>query len=141
MNEVTVANVHEHIERLTLNYNFLNVWFKTKSKGKSIAQYLLSKKIFRVAVYGLGKLAEHLLDEIIANEIVVEFIIDNRLEYQGGRYAGIPVTSTSFAASYPDVDLLIITAIYAVPEIQAELAQKGVALQTLSLDALVQELI
>lgn len=62
-------------------------WMGLRERNVSVADYLKKYGVMRVAVYGYGMLARHLIPELEKNDIVIDYIIDksyriNSLKYE-----------------------------------------------------------
>ena len=69
-------------KRLSM-FAYVNKWLQLKLKGISLADYLQSMNIFKVAIYGMGQMGLNLYEELKNTDLSVECFIDrdaNRLE-------------------------------------------------------------
>lgn len=51
-------------------------WRDISERGGSIRDYFISRKLFRIAIYGMGSLGCRLYDELEGTEICVEYVVD-----------------------------------------------------------------
>lgn len=85
---------------------------------KSIAEYLKNKGFNKIAIYGMGYVGERLFDELKDSDVKVEYAIDKNAD-------GINMEIDVFTPEeeLPDVDLIIVTAIYFYAEIERTLKE------------------
>ena len=95
-----------------------NQWLVTKQEKKSIAEYLKNKGFNKIAIYGMGYVGERLFDELKDSDVKVEYAIDKNAD-------GINMEIDVFTPEeeLPDVDLIIVTAIYFYAEIERTLKE------------------
>ena len=97
----------------------MNEWMRTKQEGKSIKDYLDKYEYKTVAVYGMSYVGERLLDELQNCGIEVKYAIDQNADTI---YTGIDVYSPE--DDLPEVDVIIVTAVYFFDEIYDKLSDK-----------------
>lgn len=75
-----VSNKNECIEpnKYEQYYYLLNKWIELKQKNINIAQYFKEKNYRDIAIYGMGKIGVHLLEELKGADINVKYIIDQK---------------------------------------------------------------
>lgn len=94
-------------------------WVKVKQNGKSIEKYLKSLGFNSIAVYGLSYVGESLIEELMNTNISVKYGIDRKAS---GDYFNVEVYHPD--QELPKVDAVIVTSIYYMAEIEAQLSQK-----------------
>lgn len=107
------------IARTTANYNALKRWFFLKQKGKTVCAYFEENGYGRIAVYGLSDLGKYLLEELAESSVEVAYGIDRRAEKLTTGNSVFTIED-----SLPEVDAIIVTAVYFFDEIDAKLRQK-----------------
>lgn len=95
-----------------------NQWMRTKQEGKSIIDYLHKNDIKTVAIYGMSYVGERLYDELKDSDIEIKYAIDKNAD---GIYAEVDVLSPE--EDLPEVDLIIVTAVYFYNEIEDMLSK------------------
>ncbi len=109
---------------LSERLNLLDKWLEKRIAGKWIGDYLKKQKINTVAVYGLGAVAERLLEELDKSGIAVTYIVERRRDLQGGQYDGIPVLSANLIRKYKDVQMIIVTPFHAIDKIKENIKKE-----------------
>lgn len=129
INSVTTEN-----DKNLCYMNLLDHWMTLREKGIFIADWLLKEGHKHVAIYGHGILGRHLYSELQGSEIQVEYFID-----QQGSSAGAECRTYLPSEKIPEIDLVIVTAVYHYGEIYCKMKDKGirniVSLQTILFEA------
>lgn len=124
----------QKIDKFKNYYNILNQWLVLKQEGKSLEQFFIDNKYKTVAIYGMGELGNRLYDELKdSNNIQVKYAIDRNA---ASTYAEIEILELE--AGLPEVDVIVVTAVFAFDEIEEELKKK-VECQIVSLNDVVWE--
>lgn len=111
-NQISVA-------RTTANYNVLKRWFALKQQNKRICTYFEKNGYERIAIYGMSDLGMYLHTELADSSIQTLYAIDRRAEKLK---MGFPIlTIEDFL---PEVDIIIVTAVYFFKEIDEVLRNK-----------------
>lgn len=113
--------------------NLLDQWMTLKEKNVFIADWLRVEGYSNVAIYGYGMLGRHLYTELLSSKVEVEYLIDqqgNKLHTECKVY--LP------SETLPQVDLVIVTAVYYYEEIYHKLKDKGIP-QVVSLQTILYE--
>lgn len=97
----------------------MNEWMKIKQEGKSIVKYFEQNNYKSVAVYGLSYIGERVLDELKDSGIEIKYAIDRNAD---SIYADIDLYSIE--DELPDVDVVVVTAVYFYDEIYNNLVDK-----------------
>lgn len=97
----------------------MNEWMKIRQEGKSIVKYFEQNNYKSVAVYGLSYIGERVLDELKDSGIEVKYAIDRNAD---SIYADIDMYSLE--DKFPDVDVVVVTAVYFYDEIHDNLVDK-----------------
>jgi len=101
--------------------NLIKMLIADTDENVNISNYLLSKKISNIGIYGLDIIGELIVKEIDKKRIKIHFIIDRREELQGGRYERIPVISADLLEKYREVQIIIIAPVHDRNNIEKDL--------------------
>lgn len=121
------------IDKFEMYYNLMERWMTLREEGKSIANILNNRGIFIIAIYGLGKIGKHVICELENSSVIIQYAIDRATV---GFYGGISVKSVE--EELPDVDAVIVTAVYDFDEIEEKLIEK-VECPVISLEEILYE--
>lgn len=114
-------------------FNILNIWMDLKERNISVAQYLLEKEYTTIAIYGLGIMGLHLIEELRDTKIEISYIIDKAANGMNSRY---PLYNLQ--TGLPNVDLIIVTPTCQYEEIKTEI-KRFTDYPTVSLEELIFE--
>lgn len=92
-------------------------WMFCKQTGKSMEDYFKKSDIRTVAVYGMGHLGKCLYEELKNTDICVKYVIDQKVDE-----IYTDVDKYLPEGQLPEVDLIIVTAIYNYVEIEKVLS-------------------
>ncbi len=106
-------------DKMECYYHILNIWLEMKQKGKSLASFFETKKIKRIAIYGMKELGKRFYDEVTDIGIQVVCVIDKNPDSVSGEFAVI-----SPEQEIPDADSVVVTAEYYYQEIRRQLGGK-----------------
>ena len=107
-------------ERFEHAYLMLLHWIGSIYHGHDIKEYFEEENIKTIAIYGMGDLANKLMDALKNSDIKVKYGIDKDV-------AG---TISSISEVYgiddnlPEIDAIVVTPFYAFDEIREELVQR-----------------
>ncbi len=87
-------------------YDVLNKWLKLKETNQTIEEHLKKKGIKTVAIYGMGDLGKHLLNDLKNTDIEVKYAIDRSF------LAISEIDIYEPDADMPPVDAVIITPVF-----------------------------
>ena len=107
-----------YAQKHLLIMQMFNQWLIDKQEGKSLVKFFEDNGYKSIAIYGMSYLGERLLDELKDSEIEVRYAIDRNAD---NIYAGIEVKNLE--DELPEVDAIIVTAVYYFDEIEDELTQ------------------
>lgn len=102
--ELFILGQHEDtIKNLKEQFNFLNEWVITKQENKSMEEYFIAHNYCKVALYGMGKVANTFIYEMNKSKVNILYGIDKAADY----------TNTDIevyipGADLPSVDVLIV---------------------------------
>lgn len=92
-------------------------WLELFEDGTNLIPYFKDHNCRRIAIYGAAEIARLLLKEIENDSITkVSYFLDKSAENQREKW-GIPVYLPEEFVSLPDVDMVVVTAIYYFDEI------------------------
>lgn len=94
-----------------------NQWLIDKQEGKSLTKFFENNEYKSIAIYGMSYLGERLLDELKDSGIEVRYAIDKNAD---NIYADIEIKTLE--DDLPEVDAIIVTAVFFYDEIEEELA-------------------
>ncbi|MCL2050582.1 MAG: glycosyltransferase [Lachnospiraceae bacterium] len=97
----------------------MDAWLKLRGEGKTLEDFFTMNKYENVAIYGLGILGRHLLDELKNININVAYVIDQKA---GELNADIKVVSPESGLNSADV--IIVTVVYDFYNIKKLLSAK-----------------
>lgn len=106
-------------EKFKSYYHVLNRWLALKQEGKSITEYFSQKGYNKVAIYGMGEVGNRLYEECMNNQLNVAYAIDQN---SIGVYSELDVYGIE--DELPEVDVIVVTAIFAFDEIYSDLSSK-----------------
>lgn len=102
-------------------YNMLNQWLYLKQEGKGLDSYFKDKQYSKIAVYGLGEMGVRLIDELRGSDVQVVYGSDKDVD---NVFTDIKVYSADELDTAEDVDVIVVTAIFAFDEIEEQLQDK-----------------
>lgn len=97
----------------------MNAWMKKKKEGKEIKLYFEKNNYQSIAVYGLSYVGERVLDELEESGVEVKYAIDKNADFV---YTDLVVYKPE--DKLPDVDVVVVTAVYFFEEINEMLSSK-----------------
>ena len=113
-------------------FQLLNRWMAVKSEGKQIADFLVREEIHKIAVYGVGDLANRLSEELQNTDVQIMYGIDRDVSCTNSKIA--PVFSLD--DEWPEVDAVVITPFLSADNIGKDLIQKC-SYRLISLDTII----
>lgn len=115
----TIALKTDKINKFKSYYNMLNLWLILKQQGKTLEQYFADNGYKTIAIYGMGEMGNRLYDELKGSSIRIAYVIDQ----EAGRYTEI--ASRSPKDQLDDVDVIVVTAVFAFEEIKNNIRTKA----------------
>lgn len=116
-------------------FQLMDRWLASKYEGKKVSDFLEKEKIKKVAIYGLGNMANRLVEELDGEKVEVEYGIDR----------DICVTSSNLKNIYspleilPPVDAIIVTPIFEYEIIKNDINKKY-SYRVISLETIIYSL-
>ncbi len=88
-------------------FYLFNRWMELKEENINLSKYLMKHRYYHIAIYGLGVMGKHLMEELKQTEIKVLYAIDQNTQMI---YPDIEIKSVD---SYlPQVDAIVVTATF-----------------------------
>ena len=117
-------------------YDILVTWMEKKIEGKSLGVFFENNNCKHIVVYGIGKIGEILYKELEKEGVDIVYTVDNNLDAKKiNEFKCIDVKSIN---KDTNIDIIIITPIYASKIIKQELREKlGLSIKILSIDELI----
>lgn len=115
--EKTVKSKEEDINKFRAYYNMLNQWLEMKLDGKSLENYFIDNDYRTIAIYGMGEAGNRLYEELKDTNIEVKYAVDKDTD---SNYSSLRIVKKN--ANLENVDVMVITAIYAYDEIKEEIS-------------------
>lgn len=101
-------------------WKILDAWLGLKENNFLVEQYIEENNFETIAIYGMGMLGKHLLNELKNGKTKVEYAIDrNADKIDVGLKMYFPDDN------FPQTDVIVVTATYAFSEIKAQLIARG----------------
>ncbi|MCM1216993.1 MAG: glycosyltransferase [Lachnospiraceae bacterium] len=100
-------------------YKLLEKWMVLRERGKNIRKFFKDRKYHNIIIYGLGKMANHLIYDLNVSDINIVCAIDKAAI---NKYGNFPIVTND--AEIPSADCIIITPVYEFEEIRNELRIK-----------------
>ena len=129
--KTTILKREKSIDKLKGYYNILNYWMDLKQSGDNICKYFHLNNYKRIAIYGMGELGFHLMDELKNSDIEVVYGIDDGLNS--------PRVKTEIKHNgdeLEDVDMIVVTPVFAFDKIKNNL-EKRVSCPIISLEEVI----
>lgn len=115
-------------------FGVLDYWFEMKRKHKEIETYFRNNDFRTIAVYGIGYLGKHFVEELDQSDITVKFIVDKKAEQSPNKIAIYRPDDL-----FPEVDVIVVTAIVDFDDI-SDLLESKVDCPIVSLEDIIYEL-
>lgn len=128
-----VRELNKAINKNVRYLHLLDRWMELREKGCSVTEKLYEAGYRKIAVYGYGILGRHFRNECIQSKVTVEYIIDRQKE---GLHTNVPVYLPEEV--FPEVELMVVTAVYDYDEIYKRLKEKHDC-RVISLETLIFE--
>lgn len=117
--------------RYFVNMMLLKKWMLSQQTGKNLKNYFKYNNYHEIAIYGMGHLGECLLNELRTSDIKVKYAIDKNA---GNILSEMDIKKID--DFLPDVDVIIVTAVYYYADIKREL-EKVVKCPIISLEEVI----
>lgn len=97
----------------------MNQWIRKKQEGKNLSEYLLNHNFKLIAVYGMSYMGQRVVDELKKSEVKIVYGIDKNADKT---YEDIKIVTLDNLKN--DVDVVVVTAIAFMDEIERNLSSK-----------------
>lgn len=134
ISDKTINEKTGKVDKFKNYYNMLNQWLMIKQEGKSLEKWFIENEYKTVAIYGMGEMGNRLYDELKNTSIEVKYGIDKNA---GSTYSDLEVLSIDDCLE--EVDVVIVTAIFAFDEIEEEIGDV-ILTPIISLEDIIYEL-
>lgn len=125
---------NQKVDKFKGYYNLLNQWLSLKHQGINLEKYFTDNNYKTIAVYGMGELGNRLCDELKGTSVDIKYAIDKNA---AAVYSDVNVVDVEDVAD--DVDVIVVTAVFAMEDIEKEL-EEYVSCPIVSLEDVVYEL-
>ena len=119
-------HLHDYRSPVTINvkmyvsyYRLLEKWMVLREKGGSTEQYFMAHDINTIMIYGLGKMADHLLADLRGSSIHIVCAIDMRAINKYGDFRVLTPEER-----LPNADCIVITPVHEAESIKQKLEGK-----------------
>ncbi len=106
-------------EKFVSYFNILNQWMVLKEEKISIENYFSSHGYKKIAIYGMAKMANHLIKELENSSVEIVYGIDRQADSIYGKF---PIFSTD--RIFPESDVIVVTPVFDYENIKKELTGK-----------------
>lgn len=113
-----IRDKEKRIDKFWGYFNMLDKWLLAKENNKCLEQVLMDMGYHKIAIYGLGKMGEHLIAELQNSQIEIVCGIDKKNEQKNNNLVCYQVGD-----SIPEVDAIIVTSTFDFYNIKNELKQ------------------
>ncbi len=100
-------------------YRPINEWFAKEQAGRTLAKYLEEKQYKKIAIYGMGNLANRIYDALKNSPVEIVCCIDENNSY----YSDTELITIS--DDFPKLDAVIFTDFLKGEEVMNEIKKKG----------------
>lgn len=107
-------------DKLLDYYELTLHWLEAKNFGGSAAEYFHYKNYKRIAIYGMGDLANRLIEDLENTDVEVIYGIDRDICTTPTRIAEVYTMEDTLSL----VDVIVVTPFYAIEEIENSLKKK-----------------
>lgn len=109
----------ELVDKNYVLFLLMNKWMKTKQGGRHIREYLEENNYKSVAVYGMSHVGKCLLEELKDCGVQIKYAVD-----RNGAAVNSDIKIYTPEDALPEVDVMIVTAVYYYNEICNNLKDK-----------------
>ena len=105
-----IITKYKEVNTVYEKYNdLLHLWIKNKNDNKNLVDYFTKNNYKKIALYGYGKMAVALYDELKNTDIVIKYFIDNEKEDGEKEHNNIPIIDIFEVVGQPTVDIIVVT--------------------------------
>lgn len=128
-------NLKQYGDKFYEYFQLLNRWMIARNEKKQIADFFHKESIEKIAIYGMGELANRLFEELEDSDIQILYGIDRDICCTNSRIADVYYPDDEL----PEVDAIVITPFLSAEGIKKNLAEKC-SCQLISLDYIIYTL-
>lgn len=125
-------NISRMKEKFESYLNKLDQWMSLREKGVNLSNIFVKKKIYRIAIYGYGIFARHLIEELKDTPIKIDAVIDKQKDKI---QCDLPVLLPGDESE--DIDAIIVTSFFYFHEIKKIYKEKNI--KVLSIENIIGE--
>lgn len=122
INNKTINQKEEKINKFKSYYNLLNQWLCLKQENKNLSEYFQNNNFHTLAIYGMGELGNRLYEELKTTSAEIKYAIDKNAFSTYSELNVFDLEDVDPNAS--PVDVIVVTAIFAFDEIEIELKSR-----------------
>lgn len=100
-------------------FQLLNRWMTGRNEGKTIADFFHEEHIGRIAIYGMGELANRMVEELKDSDIQIVYGIDRDVCNTNSQIADVYAPDDTL----PEADAVVITPFLSAEAIRRTLAE------------------
>ena len=119
--DTAAAELDERLQKSILFYQILTRWVEMKIKGYSIAEVIKKRGFHKVAVYGYAEIGKLLCQELAQAGMEAAYVLDRKVTHTEDEKISVFVPQKGL----PEVDAVVVTAVYYFHEIEKELIEMG----------------
>lgn len=134
-NKIYEENLQKYGDKFYEYFQLLNRWMIARNEKKQIADFFHEEHISKIAVYGMGELANRLFEELEGSDIQILYGIDRDICCTNSRIADVYYPDDVL----PEVDAIVITPFLSADGIKKDLIKKC-SCKLLSLDNIIYTL-
>ncbi len=113
------TKLNASLQKMSEYFSLMNQWMYSLEDEKPIASYFLKNNFRKIAIYGYGHFAKHLLFQLADSGIKVEYIID-----KAKKQNSIPYLAKTLQDALEEVDAVIVTPFMEYKQIKKALTKK-----------------
>lgn len=129
---VKLENKQREVDKYTDNYLLLSHWLETKNNGGSLVSYFEEMGYSKIAIYGMGELANRLFEELRGSKIEIIYGIDQDVCSSISAIQDVYYPQDEL----PDADAIVVTPFFAIDSIK-EMLEDRVACPIISIEEIV----
>lgn len=125
--------------RLECYYDIMTKWMELKLNHVSIAEYLKKQGIYRIVIYGHGKIGILLYQDLVREGIKVEYFLDGEIQPDYRTIDNTLVTILKRLPTHIETDAMIVTPSHDFKDIKKGSEKEGYTSPILSLSQLLYQ--